>query len=62
MQQLLLMLLEKGREVSTAHLLLTLDDEREVAGEFRPCLQAGFDGVEVSQMLAFVVAGATSEE
>ncbi len=45
-----------------ADFLLSFDDEGEVAGEFGAGLEPGLDGLEVGEVLAFIVAGAAAEE
>ena len=47
--------LEKFREVRAADFLLAFDDERQIAGQGSAGFQIGFDGLEMREVLAFVV-------
>ena len=49
-------------QVRAADLLLALDDEGEVAGQGGAGLEIGFDGLEVGEVLAFVISAAAGEE
>src|SRR5205814_180439 len=53
---------QKRRQAFAADFLFALDNKRQVAGQLRSRLQIRLDGFEVSEVLAFVVAGAAGEE
>ena len=55
-------LFEKVFEMFAADFLLAFDDEGEIAGQRSAGLQVGFDGVEMGEMLALVIDGATGKE
>src|SRR5689334_2761866 len=56
------MLRQKLAQVATAHFLLAFDQEGEVTRQLRPGLEISLNRVEMSQVLAFVVAGATRKQ
>ena len=61
-RQLRAVLLQKGREAAAADFFLALDDEGQVARQLGAGLEIRFNGLEVREVLAFVVAGAAAEE
>src|ERR1043166_8388959 len=60
--QFFTVLFEKRGQTGAAHFFLALDHEGDVTGQWRPRLKISFDRFEVSQVLAFVIAGATAIE
>src|SRR5258707_1008532 len=52
---------QERSQAFASHFLLAFDYESEVAGEGGSGAQVGFDSFEVGEVLAFVVAGPTSE-
>jgi hypothetical protein len=53
---------EERSEVGAADFLFAFDEEGEVAGELGAGAKEGFDGFEVGEVLAFVVAGTAGEQ
>ena len=53
--QFVLTLFQEILEMGAADLLLTFDDEGEIAGEFSAGLELRFDRFKVSKMLTFVI-------
>src|SRR2546425_476143 len=56
------MLLEKRFQVRAADLLLALDEKRQITRQTGAGFEPGLDGVQVGQVLAFVVASPSREE
>src|SRR2546428_5895070 len=56
------MLLEERLEVRAADFLLAFNQESQIARQLCAGLEIGFDGLEMSEVLAFVVAGAASKQ